>query len=165
MPGRVLPRSFYARPTVEVARGLLGMELVHGSRSGRILEVEAYLPAGDEAAHAWRGCTPRTQVLFGPPGHAYIYFVYGMHECLNVVAEPAGTPGCVLIRSVEGHGDGPGKLTRSLAITRDLYGADLTRGPLLIRRPSHPRPGRVLVTPRVGISRSTDLPLRFVLQY
>ena len=163
MPDRILPRAFYARPTVEVARELLGKVLVHGRESGRITEVEAYLAEGDEAAHSFRGRTKRTEVIFGPPGHAYVYLVYGMYECLNVVVEREGTPGCVLIRGVDGHGDGPGKLTRSLGITRALYGADLTRGPLTIRRPERPRRFEIQVTARIGIRRSADLPLRFRL--
>jgi len=161
---RILPRSFYSRRTVEVARGLLGKVLVHGERQGRILEVEAYLGQGDEAAHSFRGLTPRTRVIFGPPGHAYVYFVYGMYYCFNVVAEPEGVAGCVLVRSVEGHGDGPGKLTRSLGITVEHYGADLTHGTLTIRESSRQHPFAIEVTPRVGIRRSADLPLRFVLR-
>jgi DNA-3-methyladenine glycosylase len=160
MAGRVLPRSFYSRPTVEVARSLLGCVLELHGRGGRIIEVEAYLPAGDEAAHAFRGRTPRTEVLFGPPGHAYVFLNYGMHHCLNVVAEPPGTPGCVLIRAAEGLGDGPGKLTRALGVTLEHYGCDLTRGPLLIRRGR--APSRIEVTPRIGIKRSASLPLRFL---
>lgn len=155
----ILPRAFYARPTVEVARGLLGKRLTMNGRGGRILEVEAYLPCGDEAAHAWRGRTPRTEVLFGPPGHAYVFLNYGMHYCLNVVAEPEGIPGCVLIRAVEGAGDGPGKLTRALGITLEHYGADLTKGPLTIQ--NAPEVSAMEVTPRIGIRRSALLPLRF----
>lgn len=104
----ILPRAFYARPTVEVARDLLGKRLSMNGRGGRILEVEAYVAGGDEAAHFFHGRTPRTEVLFGPPGFAYVFLNYGVHYCLNVVAEREGTPGCVLIRSVEGAGDGPG---------------------------------------------------------
>jgi len=155
----ILQRAFYSRPTVEVARDLLGKRLLMNGRGGRILEVEAYLPEGDEAAHAWRGRTPRTEVLFGPPGHAYVFLNYGVHYCLNVVVEPEGTPGCVLIRSVEGAGDGPGKLTRALGINLKQYGADLTRGALTIH--SEPDVPAVEVTPRIGIRRSAELPLRF----
>jgi DNA-3-methyladenine glycosylase len=158
-----LPRSFYERPTVEVARDLLGCRLERSGRGGRILEVEAYLPHGDEAAHAARGRTPRTEVLFGPPGHAYVYFVYGMHHCLNVVAEAEGTPGCVLIRAVEGVGGGPGKVALALGITLADYGADLTRGPLRILPRQGPPPPFVM-TPRIGIRLGADLPLRFVAQ-
>ena len=157
----ILPRAFYSRPTIEVARDLLGKRLMMNGRGGRILEVEAYLPHGDEAAHSWRGRTPRTQVLFGPPGHAYVYLNYGIHYCLNVVAEPEGSPGCVLIRSVEGAGDGPGKLTRALGISLEQYGADLTRGALTIL--DAPDVHSVEVTPRIGIRRSADLPLRFAI--
>lgn len=162
MPRSVLPRSFYVRPTVDVARGLLGCILRHGGYAGAIREVEAYLPEGDEAAHAWRGRTARTEVLFGPPGHAYVFLNYGVHHCLNVVCEPEGTPGCVLIRAVEGWGSGPGRLTRYAGITLALNGADLTRGPLTIHRAPAPTP-RIEVTPRIGIRRSGELPLRFVL--
>ncbi len=160
MAGRILTRSFYARPTVEVARDLLGCILEFDGRVGRILEVEAYLPEGDEAAHAWRGKTARTGVLFGEPGHAYVFLNYGVHHCLNVVAEKAGTPGCVLIRHVEGMGDGPGKLTRGAGITLEQNGCDLTRGPIVIRRGR--APASIAVTARIGIRRSADLPLRFV---
>ena len=96
-----LPRSFYARPTVEVARELLGTILVHGACAGRIVETEAYLGLEDRAAHASRGMTAQTKVIFGPPGHAYVYLIYGVYECLNLVAEPDGTAGCVLIRALE----------------------------------------------------------------
>ena len=128
MAPRVLPRRFYARPTVEVARDLLGAVLECGGRRGRIVEVEAYLPEGDAAAHAFRGRTRRTEVLYGPPGHAYVYFIYGMYHCLNVVAEPEGTPGCVLIRAVEGCAAGPGRLTRAFGITLEHNGLRFAAG-------------------------------------
>jgi len=163
MKGRILPRKFYARPTVEVARGLLGCSLEFNGRRGRIVEVEAYLPEGDEAAHAWRGRTARTEVLFGEPGRAYVFLNYGVHCCLNVVAEPAGTPGCVLIRRVEDWGDGPGKLTRAAGITLAENGCDLTRGPILIR--GGPPPKSIETTCRIGIRRSRDLALRFVARF
>jgi DNA-3-methyladenine glycosylase len=178
----ILPREFYARPTVDVARELLGKILVHGRTAGRIVETEAYLGLEDRAAHASRGLTNRTRVLFGPPGHAYVYFIYGMYECLNLVAEPEGIPGCVLIRALEplagiermrrrrpaarrpeDLASGPGKLTRAMGITRKLYGADLTRGPLTVRRlPAEPA-FEVAVTPRVGIRHCADWPLRFFI--
>src|SRR3954452_5201459 len=96
----ILDRSFYARPAVEVAKALLGKVIVHTAGAGRIVEVEAYLGLSDLAAHAAAGITDRTRVLFGPPGHAYVYLIYGIHECLNIVAEPDGIPGCVLIRAL-----------------------------------------------------------------
>ncbi len=178
---RVLPRAFYARPAAEVARELLGKIVVHGQTAGRIVETEAYLGREDRAAHAWHGLTPRTRVMFGPPGHAYIYLIYGMHECLNLVAEQDGTPGCVLIRALEplaGIGlmrkrrpaahriadltDGPGKLTAALGITRSLYGADVTRGPLTVRGLRHEPSIEIETTPRIGIRHCADWPLRFV---
>lgn len=179
----VLPREFYARPAHEVARGLLGKVLVHGTTAGRIVETEAYLGLEDLAAHASRGVTPRTRVLFGPPGHAYVYLIYGMHECLNIVAEPDGVPGCVLIRalqplagialmrrrrpaarSVQDLGSGPAKLTAALGITRKHYGADLTSGRLTVREAVGNEKFSVEVTPRIGISRCIDWPLRFLVR-
>src|ERR1051325_2617601 len=154
---RILPRSFYARPTAEVARGLLGKVLVHGPAAGIIVETEAYLGGNDLAAHSARGVTNRTRVIFGPPGHAYVYFIYGMYECLNLVCEPEGRPGCVLIRALEpvaglelmrrrrpaarkpeDLASGPGKLTLALAITRAQNGADVTRGSLVLRETAEP---------------------------
>ena len=168
--GSILPRSFYSRPTVEVARGLLGAYLVHRGRIGRIVETEAYLGPDDLAAHASRGLTPRTAVLFGPPGRAYVYLIYGMHECLNLVAEPDGTPGCVLIRALEPvrgfagrAASGPGRLTRALGITRRHNGADVTRGPLVVRRPRRPEPVPIAVSPRIGVTRCAGWPLRFYI--
>lgn len=174
----ILPRAFYNRPAEEVARALLGKLLVHGETAGTIIETEAYLGGEDEAAHSFRGITPRTRVIFGPPGHAYVYFIYGMHECLNIVAEPEGTPGCVLIRAIEpvrgielmrkrrgrllDLASGPGKLTQAMGITRSLNGADMTRGPLVVREQKVQ--GRTKVTPRIGITKCTDLPLRFLLE-
>src|SRR5580692_13190781 len=99
--GPILKRPFYERPTVDVARDLLGKIVVHGPTAGMIVETEAY-PGGDDlASHSARGITPRTRVIFGPPGHAYVYFIYGMYECLNLVADPEGMPGCVLIRALD----------------------------------------------------------------
>ncbi len=179
---RIVPRAFYARATVEVARDLLGKVLVHGRVAGRIVEAEAYLGLEDLAAHASKGLTARTRVLFGPPGHAYVYFIYGKHECLNIVAEPDGVPGCVLIRaleplagietmrmrrpaarSVEDLASGPGKLTAAMAITREHYGADLTRSPLTVREFTRREKFDILTTPRIGITHCADWPLRFVV--
>jgi DNA-3-methyladenine glycosylase len=181
--GPILKRTFYERPTVEVARDLLGKLLVHGCVAGIIVETEAYLGGADLAAHSARGITDRTRVIFGPPGHAYVYFIYGMYECLNIVAEPAGQPGCVLIRALEpvagvdlmqsrrpaakrleNLASGPGKLTLALAITRAHNGADLTRGPLVVRAPAEAHRLEIAVTPRIGIRECADWPLRFLIK-
>ncbi len=165
--GSILPRSFYARPTIQVARDLLGACLVHGDRVGRIVETEAYLGLEDRAAHASRGLTSRTRIVYGPPGHAYVYLIYGMYECLNLVAEPDGAPGCVLIRALEplqgltGSATGPGRLTRAMGITRRHNGLDVTRGQLVVRRPPRPDPLEIVVTPRIGITHCAGWPLRF----
>ncbi len=168
--GRILPRSFYARATVEVARDLLGCYLVHGERAGKIVETEAYLGRHDLAAHASRGLTARTRVIFGPPGHAYVYLIYGMYWCLNLVAEPEGTPGCVLLRALEPvrgldgtRPSGPGRLTRAMGITSRQNGADVTRGALVVRRPEKAEEAEIVATPRVGIRRCAEWPLRFCL--
>src|SRR3954468_17741693 len=151
--GPILPKAFYNRPTVEVARDLLGKVLVHGRTAGTIVETEAY-PGGDDlASHSARGITNRTRVIFGPPGYAYVYFIYGMYECLNLVAEPEGRAGCVLIRALdpicgvedmfrrrpaarklEDLASGPGKLTLAMNITRADNGRDVTRGSLVVRK-------------------------------
>jgi DNA-3-methyladenine glycosylase len=181
--GHILPRSFYERPTVEVARALLGKVLVHGPTAGVIVETEAYLGGDDLAAHSARGLTDRTRVIFGPPGHAYVYFIYGMYECLNLVCEPEGVPGCVLIRALEpvagveqmrtrrpaarkpeDVASGPGKLTLAMAITRAQNGADVTRGALVVREPAERRHVEIAVTPRIGITKCAELPLRFVVR-
>ncbi len=156
-----LPRSFYERPTVEVAHDLLGMILSHDGKQGRIVEVEAYPPYDDPAAHSFRGLTPRTKVLFGPGGHAYVYLSYGMHECLNVSCELPGTPGCVLLRSLD-FVSGPGRLTKAMGITRKHYGLDLTGSELQILRGRSP--SKIAITPRVGITRAADRLLRFVAE-
>src|SRR5437588_11302740 len=142
---RILPRTFYERDTATVSRDLLGKSLVHGRTSGLIVETEAYLGGDDLASHSARGITNRTRVILGPPRHAYVYFIYGLYECLNLVAEPRGTPGCVLIRavepltgvkamqkrrpnarSIEKLASGPGNLTRAFSITRGQNGVDVT---------------------------------------
>jgi DNA-3-methyladenine glycosylase len=181
--GRILPRSFYERPTVTVARELLGKVLVHGSTAGMIVETEAYLGGDDLAAHSARGITDRTRVIFGPPGHAYVYFIYGMYECLNLVAEPEGKPGCVLVRAlepvaglelmrqrrpaarkVEDLASGPGKLTLAMGITRAQNGTDVTRGALVVREPKDGRRVEIMVTARIGIRECADWPLRFLVR-
>jgi DNA-3-methyladenine glycosylase len=178
-----LPRSFYARPTIEVARDLLGKVLVHGATSGIIIETEAYLGSQDEASHAFRGPTPRNRVMFGPAGFAYVYFIYGMYECVNVVTETDGVAGAVLIRAVEplqgietmqrrrprakrieDLASGPGKLTLALDITRRHNGADLTRGPITIHARQNAPVFEIETTPRIGIRRCADWPMRFLLR-
>ncbi|MDP1920992.1 MAG: DNA-3-methyladenine glycosylase [Myxococcales bacterium] len=138
-----LPRGFAARDTVEVARALLGQLLVHEvdgvARVGRIVETEAYLGPHDLACHSSKGRTARTEVMFGPPGYAYVFLVYGMHHCVNVVT---GQGAAVLIRAVEplegfgagARGDGPGRLTRSMGITRAQQGLPLDLKPLFLAR-------------------------------
>lgn len=179
----ILRRAFYERPTVDVARGLLGKVLVHGPTAGIIVETEAYLGGDDLASHSARGITDRTKVIFGAPGHAYVYFIYGMYECLNIVAEPAGKPGCVLIRALEpvsgieimqrrrpaarhltDLAGGPGKLTLAMGITRAQYGVDMTRGALVVREAPEPRRIEIEVTPRIGIRQCADWPLRFAIR-
>ena len=178
----IVPRKFYEPTATQVARDCLGKILVRGKTAGRIVETEAYLGVDDRAAHAWRGITDRTRVIFGPPGHAYVYFIYGMYECLNFVAEPEGQAGCVLIRAleplagiptmrrrrpaakgIEDLANGPGKLTQAMAITRRLNGADLTAGSFHVRRLRREEPVEIAVTPRIGITHCADWPLRFVI--
>ena len=178
-----LPRAFYLRPPRAVARDLLGCVLVsrrgRARTAGRIVETEAYLGPEDGASHA--AFRPGSHGLFyGEGGVAYVFLNYGTHHCLNAIAGPAGTPGCVLIRALEpvtGRAvmarrrgvaadarrlaSGPGNLTRALAVTLRDNGADLTGGPLTIEPPASPGRFRVARGPRVGITRSADLPLRF----
>ncbi len=133
-----LPRSFYDRPALEVAPELLGKLLVRrtkdGDKVGRIVEAEAYMGTGDQASHARRGPTPRARIMFGPPGKAYVYMIYGMHHGMNVVCDEEGVASAVLLRAlepvsgIEGDTSGPGRLCRVLEIDRALNGADLVRG-------------------------------------
>jgi DNA-3-methyladenine glycosylase len=181
--GPILKRPFYERPAAEVARALLGKVLVHSPAAGIIVETEAYPGRDDLASHSARGITGRTRVIFGDAGHAYVYLIYGMYECLNLVTEPAGTPGCVLIRALqpvagielmrqrrpaagklEDLARGPGRLTLAMAITRAHYGVDVTRGSLVVREPAEPRPLEIEVTPRIGIRICAERPLRFLLR-
>lgn len=181
---RILPESFFARGAVEVARDLLGKVIVHGATSGRIVEVEAYLGEDDLAAHSARGITGRTKVIFGPPGRAYVYLIYGMYECLNFTAEREGTAGCVLIRAlepldgveemflrrpaarrVESLCSGPGKLTLALGITRALNGANVTAtGDFTVRRLAKEPSIEIETSPRIGITKCVDWPLRFFVK-
>lgn len=180
---RPLPRRFFARPVLTVARDLLGHLLVHetpeGVTVGRIVETEAYRGADDPASHAYR-LTPRSGIMAGPPGIAYVYFTYGNHYCVNVVTEPEGRAAAVLLRAVEpvegidlmaarrGTADlrllasGPGRLTEALGVTRRHNGWDLTRPPLFI---ADGRPGRrrIATSSRIGIRRAVGRPWRFYL--
>jgi DNA-3-methyladenine glycosylase len=189
-PAEILPRSFYNRSPEIVARALLGKVLTHRYQgellTGRISEVEAYLGLTDPASHAFIGRTARNAVLFGAPGVAYVYFVYGMHYCLNVSCQPIGEPGGILFRALlplEGIATmarlrglepdakpqqltgGPGKLCEALGISREaVNGIDVTLpdSPIQVLDDGH-RPPAIEVTPRIGISKAADLPLRFLV--
>jgi DNA-3-methyladenine glycosylase len=166
-----LQRAFYARPCLMVAPDLVGCYLVHGTHVGRIVEVEAYVHEEDQACHARFGRTARAATLYGPPGHAYVFLIYGMHNCFNVVCEPKHSPAAVLIRALEPvtpmphRTDGPGKLCRALAITRVHNGADLVGSPTLyLERRGRTRP-RVVATARIGVEYAGEWalkPWRFV---
>lgn len=185
-----LPRGFYEPSATEVARRLLGHWLVRQTDSGvcggPIVEVEAYV-RGDAACHAAPGLTPRNRVMFGPPGHAYVYFIYGFHYCVNAVCCPAGIAEAVLIRALEPEfgtrfmlrrrkvkpehlTNGPAKLCEAMNINRKQDGADLCvpGSPLIIaENPDvaefRDRKGPVVTTTRIGITRAAALPLRFYL--
>jgi DNA-3-methyladenine glycosylase len=187
-----LPVSFYHREAVVVARELLGMRLVrrfNGQRlAGYIIETEAYSGEEDQACHARGGCTPRTVVMYGPPGHAYVYFTYGMHWCLNCVTGAEGYPAAVLIRAIypsegldriavhrhprsqQDWTNGPGKLTKALAIDNQFNGLDLCDpgGDLWIEAGHWVPDGEVIIGPRVGINRVVEpwrsIPWRFLTQ-
>ncbi len=188
---RPLDRAFFSRDPRRVARELLGKVLVRPTAAqltARIVEVEAYLGEKDPAAHAAAGNTARTSVLFGPPGHAYVYFIYGNHYCLNVSCEPEGQAGCVLFRALEplsgleemaqargievrGPKDlikltsGPGRLCEAFGITRARdNGCDLTStaSSLWIGEDGY-RPRAIRTTPRIGITKAADQPLRYLL--
>jgi DNA-3-methyladenine glycosylase len=163
MTRKLLARSYFNRPTLTVARGLMGKYVVRqtkeGEQAGLIVEVEAYVGPEDKACHAARGRTPRTDVLFGPPGIAYVYLIYGMYHCLNVVTEREGFPAAVLIRAIECGSptpvliDGPGRLCRFFHIDRTLNRRDLTEGKDLWledrgRRISN---AEVIMAPRIGV--------------
>ena len=174
-----LERDFYARSVHDVARDLIGCTVRHAGAAGRIVETESYHM--DEAAcHAYAGVTNRTSTLFGPPGHAYVYFSYGVHSLLNAVAETEGVGAAVLIRAlepvegievmrarrglerIEDLCSGPGKLTQALGIGLELNGSSLVDGPIevLARDPAE-RPPRIVLGERIGISKAVDLPWRF----
>lgn len=178
-----LRRDFYARDPITLARDLLGRILFYrsddGLLAGRIVETEAYTGAADPASHAYRGLTQRNAVMFGPAGHAYVYFTYGMHYCLNVAAERRGKAGAALLRALEplaglevmrAHGaagpaerlcSGPGKLCKALGLTLEQNGLDLTRGPLGIAAGTPVPDSAVTAGPRIGITKAAELPYRF----
>src|SRR5262245_24260130 len=182
-----LPRSFYARGPRTLARALLGRVLVHddpaaGRIAGRIVETEAYGGADDPASHAHRGPTPRNRVMFGPPGHAYVYFTYGMHHCFNVVCGANGRAAAVLVRALAPLAGldamagrralrdparptrGPGALAQALGLDRSHSGVDLTRGPVWVADlPSSRNGRRVARGPRVGIRLAAERPWRYWL--
>ncbi|HLZ54716.1 MAG TPA: DNA-3-methyladenine glycosylase [Verrucomicrobiae bacterium] len=156
-----LTRSFYDRDTTTVARELPGKLLVRVERGtqriGKIVEVEAYLGPHDLAAHSSRGLTERTRVMFGPPGYAYVYFIYGMYHCLNVVTERAGHASAVLLRALEpvknldGRTGGPGLLCRAMHIDRRLNGHDLLSDDFFIATPPKAEPITLVKRPRIGV--------------
>jgi DNA-3-methyladenine glycosylase len=180
-----LSRAFFARDPVTLARDLLGRVLFYktpeGLLAGGIVETEAYTGGDDPASHAFRGRTARNAVMFGPAGHAYVYFTYGMHYCLNVTAEASGTAGAVLLRALEplagvaimrAHFDrgpemrilsGPGKIGRAFGLTLEDDGRDFTRGPLGLAAGSPLPDRRVEVSRRIGITRAVELPYRFAV--
>jgi DNA-3-methyladenine glycosylase len=157
-----LPRDFYDRDTVQVARDLLGKHLVHVcdgvERRGRIVEVEAYVGAHDLASHSSKGITPRTKIMYGPPGHAYVYLIYGVHHCMNVVTEPEGNGAAVLLRALEplanidGNSKGPGLLCRAMGIDRRLNGHDLLSDDLYIADPPRRESFSIVERPRIGVA-------------
>ena len=177
-----LPRSYYARSTLELCPDILGKVLVYDSPAGRlaarIVEVEAYIGEGDPACHASAGKTSRAGIMFGKPGHAYIYFIYGMYHCLNFVTEPEGTAAAILIRGAEPlEGErimmanspkanpvtllsGPGKLCRAFGLTREQNGLDLTKSELWVEDRGLAIKN-VATSPRVGITKATRRPWRF----
>jgi DNA-3-methyladenine glycosylase len=166
MSASKLPRSFYAQETLTVARELIGMHLVHstarGDQVGRIVETEAYKGPKDLAAHSARGRTARTEVMFGPAGHAYVYLIYGFWHCLNVVTADHGIPHAVLLRAIEpivgidNTTHGPGLLCRALHIDKSLNGADLTLSRLSIARPADYRKPKIERATRIGVDYAGD---------
>jgi len=160
----ILKRNFYEQPTIKVAQNLLGKVLKYGDKKGKIVETEAYL-RNDAACHASRGMTERNKIMFGPAGHAYVYFTYGMHYCFNAVTQKEGIPEAVLIRAVEplngirGKTDGPAKLCKALGIDKRLNGADLTKGDFVIL--DSKEKVRIKRAKRIGIKENADKLWRF----
>ena len=159
-----LDRSFFERPTVQVAQELLGKRLTFQNFSGIITEIEAYHQDNDPACHAYKGKTPRNTPMFGPAGHSYVYFIYGMYYCLNMVTEPEGTAAAVLIRGLKIDQlslDGPGKLCRHLKITKDHNAIDLIECDYFYVTDEGIKPN-LISTPRIGIRQGTDKLWRFL---
>ncbi len=158
---RKLPRTFYDRDTTTVAKELLGKYLVHHAcgvkRVGKIVEVEAYLGPHDLAAHSAKGRTKRTEIMFGPPGHAYVYLIYGMYHCMNVVTGREGHAAAVLLRAidpvknVEGRTCGPGLLCRAMKIDRRLNAHDLLSDSFYIAAPAKTESFAIVKRPRIGV--------------
>lgn len=174
--GRLLEPEFFARDTLTVAGDLLGKLLVREVDGealwGRLVEVEAYCGPDDRAAHSWRGLTPRTRTMFGPPGRAYVYFIYGIHNCLNFVTRPEGEPQAVLVRALEpgpgvGRCAGPGLVCRSLKIDRALDGAPLVPPELYVVDDGFkPDPSSLFQTRRIGVDYAgewSERPWRFCI--
>jgi DNA-3-methyladenine glycosylase len=169
MSQNILKRSFYTRPTLEVARDLLGKYLVFKSKAGKITEVEAYIGQDDKACHAAGGKTKRNEVMFMKGGYAYVYLIYGLYHCLNVTTEKAGFPSAILIRAIDNpQANGPGKLCRYFGITRAHNGLDLTRSDLYIEdRGVIISANDIGQSKRIGVDyagESANLPWRFYLK-
>ena len=176
---RRLPRSFFDRPVLDVARDLLGRDVTHGGVTVRLTEVEAYRGADDMGSHAYRGVTPRNAVMFGPPGFVYVYFTYGMHWCMNLVCQREGEAAAVLLRAARvvsgtdaararrpGSSDrdlarGPARLCKALGIDGTLNGADLARGPVAVSAGELVADEVVRTGPRVGVTADAERPWRF----
>jgi DNA-3-methyladenine glycosylase len=182
-----LPLAYYRQPTLALARDVLGKLLwrrtVDGVVGGRIVETEAYISAVDPASHNYRKPSPRSMTMFGPPGHAYVYFTYGMYHCLNIVTEPAGQSAAILIRALEplagldlmalrspklrlarDYARGPGRLCRALALTIADNGLSLMGDALRLSDAPAVPAAEVGVSPRIGISLGTDLPWRWFVR-
>lgn len=185
--GRILSRDFYDRETEIVAREMLGKIIEcstpEGTSSGMIVETEAYIGEHDLACHAAAGRTKRTALLYGPPGFSYVYFIYGVHWCFNAVTRAEGMPSAVLVRGVEPLSgkslmrlrrgekpkdrdltNGPGKLCEALGIDGAMNGVSLQRKPLVIREGRTIDADEIEITPRIGISRAVDWPLRYIIR-
>ncbi len=160
-----LTRNFFEQPTLIVAQQLLGQILVFKEHQGIIIETEAYIGQDDPACHAARGLTPRTKPMFGPAGYSYVYFIYGMYFCLNIVTEKEGIPAAVLIRGVQLPSlllNGPGKLCKHFGITKEHNNVDLIESPTFYVKQGIDTIA-FKATPRIGISKGQDKLWRFVL--